>query len=367
MRIQCNSAFIDGSLTNEVWFDIHEGRIAEIAPGFCAEPDITIPGIVIPGFVDIHCHGGGGYYFSSESSEAIEKVIATHRSHGTTGVMASLVTEPLSALKAQISRLNEFAARDQILGIHLEGPYLAPSRAGAHDVSLLRTPLVAEFQELLAVGNGHIKMVTLAPEIAGAMAAIEYLVSQGVIVALGHTEANSQIAIQALAAGASVITHFNNATPKLEPGVDNLSSVVIDDPDTFLELIMDGHHVSEPLMRQVIESAPERLVLITDAMCAAGGVDGQYKIGQLPVTVTDGVARLNANQALAGSTLTMDRAFLNFLDMGYSLDAAIAATSTNAAKVLGEGDRGVIKIGGRADLLCYEAGLGKVTTIATNE
>jgi len=364
MRVQCNSAFIDGSLTNEVWFDIRDGIIAGIVSGLCVEPDIAIPGIVIPGFVDIHCHGGGGYYFSSESSEEIEKVIATHRFHGTTGVMASLVTEPLPVLKAQISRLVEFVSRDRILGIHLEGPYLAPSRAGAHDVSLLRKPLVSEFQELLAVGEGSIKMVTLAPEMEGAMAAIEYLVSQGVIVALGHTEASSQIAIDALTAGASVITHFNNATPKLEAGVDNLSSVVIADPHTFLELIMDGHHVSQPLMRQVIESAPERLVLITDAMCAAGGVDGHYTIGELPVTVTDGVARLNSNHALAGSTLTMDRAFLNFLDMGYALEAAIAATSFNAAQVLGDSGRGVIKVGARADLVCYEPGLGRVSMIA---
>lgn len=352
MIIQAKSAVIGGELRKDIWLEVKSGLISSINHGEVAKADRVIYGVLIPGFVDMHCHGGGGSYFSDVEPLQIEKAIATHRSHGTTTLVASLVTASLDVLKTQIQRLVPLATAGKIAGIHLEGPYLAHARCGAHDPSLLRDPKVSELSELLSVGQGYIKMVTVAPELEGAIDSIKYLVTNGVKVAIGHSTADFDAALRGVEAGASIVTHFPNAVSKLDDDGHTLSELAMQDPRLCLEMILDGHHVGDDVARRILQVGSDRVALVTDAMCAAGNSDGHYFIGELPVTVRDSVARLDSNGVLAGSTLTMDHAFFNMHSrLGYSIEQCVASTSTIAARALGFDDRGEIAVGMRADLL----------------
>ena len=351
--IQAKSAVFGGKLHQDTWLEVSDGIIASINAGVHREtPDQIIEGILIPGFVDMHCHGGGGKYFSDNENSGIQTVIDTHLARGTTSTLASLVTEPIPVLKDQIKRLVPFAENGSIVGIHLEGPYLSPARCGAHEPSLLRTPSITELQELLDIGKGHIKVITLAPELPHAIEAIQFLVEQGVVVALGHSDADFVTAVRAIDAGATVITHFYNGLPLLDHHKSTITSAAIIDSRVILELILDGHHVDTPAVALLYKSAPNRVALVTDAMSAAGGDDGDYILGSLDVAVENGVARLKSNKSLAGSTLTMDRAFFNLCNFhGGSVVDAVFAASCLPTQALGLTDRGEIAVGKRADLL----------------
>ena len=352
MIIQAKSAVIAGELREKVWLEIENGLISSVNFGEVAKFDREVKGVLVPGFVDMHCHGGGGFYFSSSNPSEIKKAIQTHYSHGTTTLIASLVTAPLKVLKTQIHALVPFADAGRIVGIHLEGPYLAHARCGAHDPSLLRDPNEDELAELLSAGQGYVKMVTMAPELDGAIDSIKYLVDHGVKVAIGHSAADFDSALRGVEAGATVVTHFPNAVSKLDDEGHTLAELAMQDRRLCLEMILDGHHVSSEIAKRIYNGATDRLALITDAMCAAGNSDGHYLIGQLPVTVKDSVARLDSNGALAGSTLTMDQAFFNLQSiLGFSIVQAVTATSKVAAQALGFHDRGEIAVGMRADLL----------------
>lgn len=346
MIISAATVLIGQELQKEVWLEIEDGVIRSINSGATPEYDRRYEGILIPGFVDIHCHGGGGKYFSSLSDEEIAKVIKTHRAGGTVAGLASLVTEPISNLLQQIERLVPFAQRGDIAGIHLEGPYLSQARCGAHDPTLLRTPTITEVKTLLAAGNGFVKMITIAPELEGALEVIEYLAQSGVIAAIGHSQSDAATAQAAIERGATVVTHFNNAMPKVVDGPGTMSSAVISEPIINLELILDGEHISTSVARDVFTAAPNRVVMVTDAMSAAGSIDGSYQIANLEVTVKENVARLTSNGALAGSTLTMARAFNHALnEIGISITEAVHAAATLPALILGRSDLGEIAVG----------------------
>ena len=363
MIIQASSAIVDGSLVGDTWIESSDGVITSVNPGIHSNPDATTDGVLIPGFVDIHCHGGGGHYFSASSPDAIAKAIYAHKKTGTTSLVASLVTEKISDLKAQIDRLVPFYKRGQIVGIHLEGPFLSHIRCGAHEPTLLIEPSVSLLEELIDVGQGSIKMVTIAPELNGAIESIDYLRSVGVLVAIGHTEASSAEASVATNQGASIVTHFLNAMNK-EESEESIAGYVLGEPKLSIELIVDGHHLSFEKVRQLFASVPSRIILVSDAMAAAGNGDGKYLIGALPVDVRDGVARLESNQKLAGSTLTISQAFANLINQcGLSLLQAVHATATQPALAFGLKDRGNIAVGMRADLLSYDRSSGSVTVI----
>ena len=364
MIIQAKSAVIDGALRENTWLEVKNGLISSINFGEASKVDRVVKGVLIPGFVDMHCHGGGGFYFSDLDPLEIEQAIDTHYSHGTTTLVASLVTAPLDVLKTQIQRLVSFAEAGKIIGIHLEGPYLARSRCGAHDPSLLRDPKVNELAELLSVGKGYVKMVTIAPELDGAIDSIEYLVSKDVKVAIGHSAADFELTLRGVEAGASIVTHFPNAVSKLDDDGHTLADLAMSDSRLYLEMILDGHHVSEETAKRISTVAHDRLVMVTDAMCAAGNSDGHYLIGRLPVTVTDSVARLDSNGALAGSTLTMDNAFFNMQSkLGYSIAEAVLATSKRPAQALGLHGLGEIAVGMKADLLDVDIKQERVSVI----
>lgn len=349
MRLVAAHAIIAGQLESNVSIESSDGVITSIEIN--TPLSSTIPGTVIPGFVDIHTHGAGGFYFSASNPADIKTVISTHSKHGTTSMLASLVSEPIESLIAQITTLLPFINKSAIKGIHLEGPYLAHSHCGAHDPTLLKAPTVKELTKLIDASKGTIRMVTLAPELDGAIAVIEFLVSQGVAVALGHSGADATITRAAIEAGATIITHFNNGMPKLNTG-ENISSVALGDSEVVLELILDGVHVHTDDVQKILNAAPRRIVAVTDAMSAAGAGDGDYTIGKLGVRVKNGVARLTSKDSLAGSTLTMDRAFLTLINtFGFSIPQAVHATSTLPASRIGLKDVGDLAVGKRADLL----------------
>jgi N-acetylglucosamine-6-phosphate deacetylase len=362
--IQASSAIVDGALLGNTWIESSDGVITSVNPGIHSNPDTTTNGVLIPGFVDIHCHGGGGHYFSAISPDSITAAINAHKKTGTTSLVASLVSESIEDLKAQIQRLIPFYNRGEIVGIHLEGPYLSHARCGAHEPSLLIDPTVEQLKELVVIGQGSIKMITIAPELTGAQEAIEYLASVGVFAAIGHTEGNFQDAAAATDNGASIVTHFLNAMNK-ENNAGSIANFVMGDPRLTVELIVDGHHLSFEKVKELFASLGPRIIMVSDAMAAAGKGDGSYTIGALPVEVKDGVARLTSNQKLAGSTLTISQAFSNLIKhCGLSLEQAVHATATQPAKAFGLRDRGSIAVGMRADLLSYDSATQSVTVIS---
>ena len=363
MIISAATVLIEEELQKEVWLEIEDGVIRSINSGTSPEYDLRYDGILIPGFVDIHCHGGGGKYFSSLTDAEISQVIATHRAGGTVAGLASLVTEPIPNLLEQIKRLVPFAERGEIAGIHLEGPYLSHARCGAHDPNLLRTPTIAEVQTLLDAGQGFIKMITIAPELDGALEVIEFLAKSGVIAAIGHSQSDAATAQKAIDRGASVVTHFNNAMPKVVDGPGTMNSAVLNELRASLEIILDGEHITTSIVREIFEAAPNRIVMITDAMSAAGSTDGTYQIANLEVNVKDGVARLASNGTLAGSTLTMAKAFNHALnEIGISITEAVHAASTLPALILGRSDLGKIAVG-KSGYLNHLAKNGEITPI----
>lgn len=349
MIIVTSKALIGRVVEDKVSIEYNNEVITSIEVNTSLAP--TIKGTLIPGFVDIHAHGGGGYYFSASNPDQISKVIETHRKCGTTSMLASLVSEPIENLLAQIKTLQPFINQGTIKGIHLEGPYLAHSHCGVHNPELLRKPTINELKKLIDASSGNIRMITIAPELEGAISAIEYLVDQKITVALGHSGADAVTTRTAIAAGATIITHFNNGMPKLDTG-ENISSASLADPTIALELILDNVHVNEDSVQRVLNAAPNRIIAITDAMSAAGAQDGTYSIGNLEVRVKSGVARLTSNNALAGSTLTMDRAFLNLVNnFGVSITDASYACSTLPTDRIGLKDVGSIEVGKRADFV----------------
>jgi N-acetylglucosamine-6-phosphate deacetylase len=362
--IQARQAVVDGDLVDDLWIETSNGMIVSINAGTHTQPDSLVEGVLIPGFVDIHCHGGGDHYFSASSPDAILTAINAHTKTGTTSLVASLVTENISDLKAQIQRLVPFFNRREIIGIHLEGPFLSHARCGAHEPTLLIDPTVPLLQELIEVGQGAIKMVTIAPELQGAQDAIKYLASVGVFAAIGHTEGTYQDAAVATDNGASIVTHFLNAMNK-EDADGSIANFVLNDSRLGVELIVDGHHLPFGKVQEIFAAIGPRILMVSDAMAAAGTGDGTYTIGALPVEVKSGVARLTSNQKLAGSTLTISQAFTNLIKhCGLSVLQAVHATSTQPAKVFGLEDRGSIAVGKRADLLSYNSATQSITVIS---
>ena len=272
------------------------------------------------GFVDLHCHGGGGYNFTDANIENIRAAIQFHTANGTEKLIASLVTAEIAELKKELARLIPFYQSGELSGIHLEGPYLSKVRCGAHDPKLLKAPEIEEIASLIGFGEGAIKMITFAPELPGALAAIEFTANQGVIAAIGHSDGTYQDALDAVNAGADLVTHFSNAMSKLKDGEQTFATALLHNSSLPLELIFDYVHVERSELQEIYDYAKERIILVTDAMAAAGQPDGKYFIGDLEVVVTDSVARLSSNNALAGSTLTMNQAVSNAIEFGFTPD-----------------------------------------------
>lgn len=312
---------------------------------------------VVPGFVDIHCHGGGGAAFTSTDPADVRHAVLAHRRHGTTTMLASLVSRPIPELVEQVATLRELVTDGLIAGVHLEGPFLSAARCGAHDPAILRPPDAASVDALLAAGRGAIRMVTIAPELDGAVPAVKRLVDAGVIAAVGHTDALAEDVVPAVDAGASVATHLFNGMRPLHHREPGPIGTLLDDERVTVELICDLVHLHPTVVRLAARHAGAgRTVLITDAISATGAGDGVYDIGGLEVRVTDGVPTLADGGSLAGSTLTMDAAFRNLVQScGLGVLEAVTAASTRPAELLGLGRvTGRIAPGLAADLVLLD-------------
>ncbi|MDN4490113.1 amidohydrolase family protein [Demequina sp. SYSU T00068] len=288
------------------------------------------------GLVDIHCHGGGGHDFGDTVDGTLAAVDA-HRAHGTARIVASLVSMPIEGVARAAAVIREaMRLDDALVGIHLEGPFLAPARKGAHDPSALAAPAPAAVAALLDACDGTLRQITVAPELPGAVEAIRTLVDAGVVVAVGHTECTADQARAAFDAGASLITHGFNAMRPIAGREPGPLGAAIEDPRVSIEVIADGIHVAPTNIATLFRAAPGRVVLVTDAMSAAAAAPGRYLLGGLDVDVTsDGRAVLAGTDTLAGSTLTLDRAVEVCVAAGVAREDAVAAASSVPARVIG--------------------------------
>ena len=313
---------------------------------------------VVPGFVDLHNHGGGGASFTSGTVDEILKGVGTHRLHGTTTLVVSTVTEEMSTLAHRAGLLSELAEQGDIAGIHFEGPFISPCRKGAHSEALLRHPDPAEVRKLIDAARGRAVMVTLATELPGGIDSVRLLAEHGVIAAIGHTNASYEQTVEAIDAGATVATHLFNAMPALGHRAPGPIAALLEDERITVELINDGTHLHPAALALAFHHAGAgRVAFITDAMDAAGFGDGTYDLGPLKVEVRQGVARLAEGGSIAGSTLTLDRAFQRAVTVDeLPVGDVVAAISANPAKLLGVYDRvGSLEPGKDADLVVLDS------------
>jgi N-acetylglucosamine-6-phosphate deacetylase len=342
---------------------VENGQLAVDGRCIAAHPPVDAQVIdvsghwLVPGFVDIHNHGGGGASFSGTPDDILT-AIRTHRAHGTTTLVASTVTDEMDLLVRQAGLLSELAEQGDIAGIHFEGPFISPCRKGAHSEKLLRDPEPAEVRKLIDAARGKARMLTLAAELPGGIDSVRLLADHGVIAAIGHTDATYEQTVEAIDAGATVATHLFNAMPALGHRSPGPIAALLEDERVTVELINDGTHLHPAALELAFRHAgADRVAFITDAMDAAGTGDGRYMLGPLEVEVSEGVARLVEGGSIAGSTLTLDRAFQRAVTVDkLSVEDAVTALSVNPARLLGLSDRiGSLEPGKDADLVLLDA------------
>lgn len=359
---------------------VEGGRVAVEGDRFAAAlPDarpgdttveLTAGHVVVPGFVDIHNHGGGGASFTAGDAEEVLRGIRTHREHGTTSLVASTVTEEMDRIVRQAGLLSELVEQGDLAGIHYEGPFISPCRKGAHDETLLRDPDPADVRKLVEAARGTARMVTLATELPGGVDSVRLLAEHGVVAALGHTDASYEQTVEAIEAGVTVATHLFNAMPPLGHRAPGPVAALLEDERVTIELVNDGTHLHPSVLELAFGAAgPERVAFITDAMDAAGFGDGLYDLGPLKVEVREGVARLVEGGTIAGSTLTMDVAFKRAVTVDrIPLQDAVRALSANPARLIGLADEvGSIEPGKYADLVVLDAAYDVVGVMRRGE
>lgn len=312
--------------------------------------------ILTPGLIDIHNHGGAGSSYG-DSAEAIRTARRLHLEHGITRQLLSLVT---AAPEVLISHVHLAAAEIRqdptLLGIHLEGPFLARDYCGAHNPALLRDPDPDLVKQLLDAADGTLREVTMAPERAHFAESARLLRDAGVVVAVGHTAATFEQTRAAIDDGATLLTHAFNGMPGVHHRAPGPVFAFVEDSSSWLEVINDGAHVRPEVIRMLCGLAPGRVALVSDAMAATGVGDGQYRLGDLDVEVEGGIARLTEGKAIAGSTITLDVAVTRAVeDVGLTPLAAIEAATAVPAQILGLADRfGRLEPGYVADAVLFD-------------
>lgn len=342
------------------WVDVEGPRVVDVGPGAPPrEADVDLgEATVVPGYVDAHTHGGGGSSFTSGTPEAAAAVARAHLLHGTTTIMASLVTDAPDRLAKSLHELTPLVEEGLLAGLHLEGPWLSPRHAGAHDPELLTLPTPEHVEAFVEAGGGHLRMVTLAPELPGGLDAVRRLTATGVVAAIGHSDATYDVARAALDAGAGVGTHLFNAMRGLHHREPGPVAALLEHPDAYVELICDGVHVHPAALRLAAHAKPHLTILVTDAMAAAASEDGDYQLGPMTVWVRDGVARLADTGAIAGSTLTMAAAVKYAVQVaGLPIEEVVRAATASPAAMLGLDRVGAIRPGYHADLVVLDGQL----------
>ncbi|MDN5861414.1 MAG: N-acetylglucosamine-6-phosphate deacetylase [Pseudonocardia sp.] len=341
------------------WLEVQGTRITRVERGPVDPCDGLTVLTVIPGLVDVHVHGGGGTSFADGTDAAVLDAVAHHRRHGTTTVCASLMTASLPALHAQVPHLATLVEAGVLAGVHLEGPWLSPLRAGAHPPALLRAPGPVEVRDLLLAGRGTVREVTLAPELEGGIDAVRAIIDHGAVAALGHTDADYAVAGAALDAGASMGTHLGNGMRPVhhrEPGV---VLALLERADVVVELINDGVHLHDAVTAALIRAAGrDRVALISDAIPASGLPDGTYHLAGDEVTVRGSEVRRRRTGSLAGSTITLAGSLRRaVIDLGVALPDAVAMASSTPAAALGLPDVGRLEVGAVADIVVLDEDL----------
>ncbi len=317
--------------------------------------------VLLPGFVDLHVHGGGGAD-TMDGGAAVATLARQHLRHGTTALLATTMTAPLDEIEAALRAIAPCVAERargtaRVLGVHLEGPYISPDKLGAQP-AYARPPSLAEILALHDIAP--IRLVTVAPEVAGNLALIPALVGAGMRVQIGHTAASYEQALDALQQGASGFTHLFNAMSALHHRAPGVAGAALAH-GRHAEIIPDLLHVHPGAIRAALRAIPG-LFCVTDATAAAGMPDGDYRLGRQTVTKCLGGVRL-ADGTLAGSTLTMDQALRNLVAIGLPLAEAAARCSTHAARYLGLADRGVLEAGAWADVVVMDAATLKLRQV----
>lgn len=350
-------AWCDHAVHDDVAVTISAGRITDVSrtarPPAGAE---RVSGLIVPGFVDVHVHGGAGSDFMDADLRGNERILRFHARHGTTALAATTLSASAQDLQKAVTAIAETVREvgdggSEICGVHLEGPYINLKHAGAQDKTSIRPASIHEVEALLAVGP-HLKwIITLAPEIDGARALIEHF-RQRVTFSIGHTSGDYADAVAGLEWGASHFTHLFNAMTGMhhrEPGVVGAALASV---DATVELIADGIHVHPAVLRIAALLLPHRTALVTDAVRACGLAEGRYKLYGYDIVVSEGSARL-ANGTLAGSMLTMSQAVQNMVELaGLPIDAVIPLATEVPARILGVADRkGRLEKGYDADVV----------------
>jgi N-acetylglucosamine-6-phosphate deacetylase len=356
MRLGVARALVGGE-----WVDgdieVLDGRVAAVGVG---EPRGSK--LAAPGFVDLQVNGYAGVDFSKPGEDGYARAGAALLADGVTAFQPTIVTAPVEKMVGSLGALGAWAAPDaatpagpQIVGAHLEGPFLSRERAGAHDRSALRDPDPPTLERLLAAGP--VTQVTLAPELPGALELIDALVGRGATVSCGHTEADAAAAHAAFDRGATAVTHLFNAMRRPEHRDPGIAYAALGREDVFITLVVDGHHLADDTVRLAALTAGDRLVLISDAVAAAAAPDGDYTLGgNMPIRSEGGVVR-NAAGSLAGSTLTMPAAIRNLHALGVPLAAALRAATEAPAAMARRPDLGRLEPGAPADLIVLDDSL----------
>jgi N-acetylglucosamine-6-phosphate deacetylase len=330
---------------------------------------------IVPGFVDVHIHGAGGHDVMEGNPESLEIIAETVARHGTTSFLATTVTasqaetcESVGGIARFILNSSQFAARElsaEILGIHFEGPFISRARRGVHPEEWILPPSTVVLGQLLKEARGTAQILTLAPELPGALDLIDAARQAGLVVSIGHTDANYEQALAAIDAGASHAAHVFNAMRPFSHRGTGVIGAVLTSPKVSAELIADKIHVDEAAMRMLVDlKTPERVILVSDGTSATAMPDGKYQLGKLEVKVSGGVCR-NSEGKLAGSTLTLDRALRNIVALGVPLDSALRMVTANPARQIGLGSRkGVLAAGADADLVFLDDKL-EVSSVMT--
>jgi N-acetylglucosamine-6-phosphate deacetylase len=325
----------------------------------------------VPGFIDVHIHGAGGRDVMEGSDEALSTVAHTVAKHGTTSMVATTVTAAPDDIVRSVEGIANFITnqhltenpRAEVLGIHYEGPFISSARRGVHPKEWVTLPNRDLLDRMVAAAAGNARILTIAPELLGAMPCIDAARSLGIVVGMGHTDATYEQARAAIAHGAHHAVHVYNAMRPFSHRDSGVIGAVLTSPEVSAELIADGVHVEEAAMRILLQAkGPGCVILVSDGISATGMPDGTYSLGKFDVTVTDGVAR-NSEGKLAGSTLTLDRALRNIVRMGWSLSDAVRMLTANPAKLLGlEFKKGALRTGADADIVLLNEAL-EVTNV----
>ena len=336
-------AFVDGALRDDVLIAIDDQVIADVVQTTQVPRDAErVQGVLVPGFIDVHVHGGDGADFMDAHEDASERILAFHAAHGTTALAATTLSASRGDLHSAVEIIARLAGEStgaaEIVGVHLEGPFINASRAGAQDRVSIRVADVHELAALIAEAPQLRWIVTVAPEIEGARALIEHFRDR-VLFSIGHTAADHATTVAALEWGASHFTHLYNAMTPLhhrDPGVVGAAFTSV---AATAELIADGVHVHPAALRLAVQAMPRRVALVTDAMRACGLSEGTYKLYDYEVIVAEGAARL-ADGTLAGSVLTMAGAVKNMVELaGLPIESVIPLATEVPATIASVADR----------------------------